>query len=108
MKLAKVFNNNILCGYLTENDDGYVFEYIDEYLENINSKPVSLTLPLRKEKYYSNVLFPFFDGLIPEGWYLYLTIKIFNLDPRNRFDILLKTGKNTIGSVSIEENDLDE
>lgn len=103
MKKAKVFNYDIFCGYLTQNDDGFVFEYLDEYLKDEKNKPVSLTLPLRKEKYFSNVLFPFFDGLIPEGWYLYLTIKTFNLDPRNRFDILLKTGENTIGSVALEE-----
>lgn len=103
MKKAKVFNYDILCGYLTQSDEGFVFEYLDEYLKDETNNPVSLTLPLRKEKYFSSVLFPFFDGLIPEGWYLYLTIKTFNLDPRNRFDILLKTGKNTIGSATLEE-----
>ena len=103
MKKAKVFNYDILCGYLTQNDDGFIFEYLDEYLKDELNKAISLTLPLRKEKYFSSVLFPFFDGLIPEGWYLYLTIKTFNLDPRNRFDILLKTGKNTVGSVTLEE-----
>lgn len=103
MKKAKVFNNDVFCGYLIQNDYGFCFEYIDEYLKDKNAKAVSLTLPLRKEPYFSSVLFPFFDGLIPEGWYLYLTIKTFNLDPKNRFDILLKTGKNTIGSVTIGE-----
>lgn len=103
MKKAKVFNYDILCGYLTQNDDGFIFEYLDEYLKDELNKAISLTLPLRKEKYFSSVLFPFFDGLIPEGWYLYLTIKTFNLDPRNRFDILFKTGKNTVGSVTLEE-----
>lgn len=103
MKKAKVFNYDILCGYLTQSDDGFIFEYLDEYLKDELNKAISLTLPLRKEKYFSSVLFPFFDGLIPEGWYLYLTIKTFNLDPRNRFGILLKIGKNTIGSVTLEE-----
>ncbi|MCW3081692.1 HipA N-terminal domain-containing protein [Segetibacter sp.] len=32
--------------------------------------PVSLTLPLKDQPYTSNVMFPFFDGLIPEGWLL--------------------------------------
>lgn len=102
MKKAKVFNNDVLCGYLIQNDDGFVFEYVQDYLKSEKCKPVSLTLPLNKEKYFSKVLFPFFDGLIPEGWYLYLTINTFNLDAKNRFDILLKTGKNTIGSVTVE------
>ena len=104
MKKANVFYNDILCGYLTENDDGYIFYYVDEYLKKSNSKAISLTLPLKDEPYYSMELFPFFDGLIPEGWLLYLALKTFNIDPRNRFDILLKVGKNTIGSVTVEEN----
>ena len=63
MKKAKVFYNDILCGYLIENDDGYTFYYVDEYLKKSNSKAISLTLPLKDEPYYSMELFPFFDGL---------------------------------------------
>lgn len=29
---------------------------------------VSLTMPLSRKQYTSNILFPFFDGLIPVGW----------------------------------------
>lgn len=104
MKKAKVYNFGILCGYLIEDDEGYCFEYLSEYLEMEDAKAISLTLPLRKEAYHSTYLFPFFDGLIPEGRLLYLALKTFNIDPRNRFDILLKVGKNTIGSVTVEEN----
>ncbi|MCI7249456.1 MAG: HipA N-terminal domain-containing protein [Clostridiales bacterium] len=45
-----------------------MFSYEAEYLESENTLPVSLTMPLSEEVYKSNVLFPFFDGLIPEGW----------------------------------------
>ncbi|WP_264898916.1 HipA N-terminal domain-containing protein [Sediminibacterium sp. TEGAF015] len=31
---------------------------------------VSFTMPVRKQPYISKRLFPFFDGLIPEGWLL--------------------------------------
>lgn len=104
MKRAKVFNNDVLCGYLIQDDDGYTFRYLDEYLMRNDCRPISLTLPLNHKEYHSSFLFPFFDGLIPEGWLLYLTLKSYNLDSRNRFDILLKTGKDTMGSVTIEED----
>lgn len=106
MKKAKVFYNDILCGYLIENDDGYTFYYIDEYLKKSNSKAISLTLPLKDEPYYSMELFPFFDGLIPEGYLFNLAVKIYNINPLNRFDVLLKTCADTIGCVSLKE-DLD-
>lgn len=106
MKKAKVFYNDILCGYLIENDDGYTFYYIDEYLKKSNSKAISLTLLLKDEPYHSMELFPFFDGLIPEGYLFNLAVKIYNINPFNRFDVLLKTCADTIGCVSIKE-DLD-
>lgn len=106
MKKAKVFYNDILCGYLIENDDGYTFYYIDEYLKKSNSKAISLTLLLKEEPYRSMELFPFFDGLIPEGYLFNLAVKIYNINPFNRFDVLLKTCADTIGCVSIKE-DLD-
>lgn len=60
MKQAKIYYKNIPAGILTEGDDGYEFYYLSEYIETENAKPVSLTLPVQKEAYKSNVLFPFF------------------------------------------------
>lgn len=49
-------------------------------------------------------LFPFFDGLIPEGYLFNLAVKIYNINPFNRFDVLLKTCADTIGCVSLKED----
>ena len=70
MKRAEVYYKNSLAGILAETDAGYEFCYIKDYLVSKNAEPVSLTLPLTDKPYHSNVLFPFFDGLIPEGWLL--------------------------------------
>lgn len=72
MRQANVFYKNRLAGILTENDAGYEFRYLPEYLSSDSARAVSLTLPLREEAYESPVLYPFFDGLIPEGWLLML------------------------------------
>lgn len=85
MKKANLFNKDVLCGYLIKDDEGFLFEYDDEYLNSAESSPISLTMPLSNKKFRSDVLLPFFDGLIPEGYYLDLTIKTFNLNPRDRF-----------------------
>jgi len=46
-------------------------------------------------------LFPFFDGLIPEGWLLDIAEKNWKLDMRDRMSILLVTCRDCIGAVSI-------
>ena len=88
-------------GILKETDEGYSFKYDGEYAANTANAPVSLTLPLRKEEYTSKWLFPFFDGLIPEGWLLNIVTHNWKLDSRDRFGILLVACKDPIGAVSI-------
>lgn len=67
MKQGKVFLYDDYVGRLTEDEYGFSFEYDSEYLNRLDAEAVSLTLPLSETPYKSNVLFPFFDGLIPEG-----------------------------------------
>lgn len=62
------------AGRLQETDNGYRFQYDADYLQTANALAVSLTLPLRAEPYESHTLFPFFDGLIPEGWLLQVAV----------------------------------
>ncbi|MBP6046018.1 MAG: HipA N-terminal domain-containing protein [Ferruginibacter sp.] len=91
------------AGWLTQDDTGYHFEYDPAYLNKEDAKPVSLTLPLQEPIYTSNILFPFFDGLIPEGWLLDIAEKNWKLNPRDRMGLLLACCKDCIGAVSVEE-----
>lgn len=103
MRRAIVKIDAQLAGWLTQDDNGYHFEYDKAYLKQPNAKPVSLTLPLQETIYTSNVLFPFFDGLIPEGWLLDVAEKNWKLNPRDRMGLLLACCKDCIGAVSVEE-----
>lgn len=103
MRKANVYMYDKLAGTLVEDDEGYHFEYDKQYLKSKNKEPISLTLPLRQEKYSSKILFPFFDGLIPEGWLLEIAEKNWKLDARDRMGILLVTCTDCIGAVSIHE-----
>ena len=64
---------------------------------------ISLTLPLQKEAYRSPVLFPFFDGLIPEGWLLDVALRNMDISVLDRMSLLLLCCKECIGSVSVQE-----
>ena len=102
-RAGNVFIQDKLAGRIEDSSDGYIFTYSDEYLNGDNAVAVSLTLPLRKEAYISNVLFSFFDGLIPEGWLLDLIIDNWKINPRDRFGLLMVACKDCIGDVRIEE-----
>lgn len=111
MKRAKVFVGNVYAGVLTEDDMGYEFKYNPGYLSSDKADPVSLTLPLSIKPYRNNVLFPFFDGLIPEGWLLDIAEQSWKISARDRFSLLLACCKDCIGNVSVipfdrkEDND---
>ena len=101
IKSGLVFYQDFVAGLISETDEGYEFSYDQHYLETENAKPVSLTLPLSPYKYRSKVLFPFFDGLIPEGWLLDMAIEHWKTKPNDRFELLLLTCRDTIGAVTI-------
>lgn len=103
MRKAVIKIGDQTAGSLIQDEHGYHFAYDSMYVNSSNAKPVSLTLPLTKNTYTSNVLFPFFDGLIPEGWLLDIAQKNWKLNPRDRMGLLLLCCKDCIGSVSIEE-----
>ena len=101
MKRAKVFINSTLAGILTEDDMGYEFLYNSAFLKSDNAEAVSITMPLTEKPYRDKVLFPFFDGLIPEGWLLDIAEQSWKISARDRFSLLLVCCKDCIGNVSI-------
>lgn len=105
-RTAYVYVRNIYAGELAETDEGYSFTYDTKYLGSEGAGAVSLTLPPAETPYYSKTLFPFFDGLIPEGWLLGAVSRNWKLDTKDRFGLLLVACKDGIGNVSIREEKL--
>ena len=101
MRKASVLYQDQRAGTLIENEEGYHFQYEPEYFVK-KGDPISLTLPLQQEPYHSSVLFPFFDGLIPEGWILDIVEKNWKVNHKDRMGILLVACRDCIGAVSIE------
>lgn len=102
MRSGKVYVNNDFAGTLTETDEGeYIFEYDPLYFDGFDKNAVSLTLPKSKLNYHSKVLFPFFDGLIPEGWLLEIGFKNWKINPNDRMELLLHLCHDCIGNIKI-------
>jgi serine/threonine-protein kinase HipA len=108
MRSAEIRINEHMVGLLIETDGGYEFAYYPEWLENPDAQPVSLTLPLSRTLYISNIMFPFFDGLIPEGWLLEIAQKNWKLNPRDRMGLLMACCRDCIGAVSIYPKEEDQ
>jgi serine/threonine-protein kinase HipA len=91
----------LYAGMVAQDEDGYSFMYDINYLQNAAAPAISLTLPKREEPYRSRTMIPFFDGLIPEGWLLNISAKRWNIDQRDRMELLLTVCEDTIGAVEI-------
>ncbi len=101
MRQAEIYRKGLLAGILTEDGGEYRFCYDEGYLKGQDAQPVSLTLPLQTEAYVSPVLFPFFDGLIPEGWLLDVALRNTDISMLDRMSLLLLCCKECIGSISV-------
>jgi serine/threonine-protein kinase HipA len=101
MRKGKVFFKEHEAGVLMENEEGFSFTYSTLYLKSNNAEAISLTLPLQEAPFRSTTMFPFFDGLIPEGWLLEIAEKNWKINSRDRMGLLLVCCKDCIGAVSI-------
>jgi serine/threonine-protein kinase HipA len=103
MRKAAVYYKEFLAGILTETDDGeYTFEYEENYIMKHPKDSISLTMPVQSKTYTDKRLFPFFEGLIPEGWLLDIASKNWKINPNDRMGLLLACCQNCIGAVSIQ------
>ena len=100
-RTAYIYVRNVFAGVLAETDYGYSFAYDEEYLQSENATAVSLTLPLTANEYRAKTLFPFFDGLSPEGWLLDIVTHNWKISPSDRFGVLLVACKDAVGNVSV-------
>lgn len=102
MRQGKVFYKDDLAGILTETDEGeYLFEYDKDYIRRFPKQHITFSMPVSDKKYQNDRLFPFFEGLIPEGWLLEIASKSWKLNQNDRMGLLLACCKNCIGAVSV-------
>lgn len=103
MRKGKVFYKNHLAGIITETDEGdYIFQYDDQYIRDHPLEFITFTMPVCGKQYRDNRLFPFFDGLIPEGWLLEIASKNWKINTNDRMGLLLACCQDCIGAVSVQ------
>jgi serine/threonine-protein kinase HipA len=104
MRQANVYYLDSPAGILGQGADGYVFEYLPDYLGNPALPAISLTLPKQEAAFRSTVLFPFFFGLLAEGENKALQCRLLRIDENDHFTRLLRTcATDTIGGITVRE-----
>lgn len=100
MRQCKVFVHDMEAGTLQETDNRqYIFSYKDDY----NGTPVCIAMPVRKEPYRSDHLFPYFFNMLSEGANRQTQSLILHIDENDDFGILMATAQNdTIGAVTVK------
>ena len=102
MRQATIFYKEQLAGLLTETDDGeYVFQYDNNYAQKYPDQFITFTMPVTDQPYTDKRLFPFFEGLIPEGWLLDIASESWKINRNDRMGLLLACCENCIGAVSV-------
>ena len=91
------------AGLITETNDGeYVFRYDRQYVKDHPGDFITFTMPVREQSYTDKRLFPFFEGLIPEGWLLDIASDNWKINRNDRMGLLLACCRNCVGAVSVE------
>jgi HipA-like protein len=101
---ATVYYNKQPAGTLTKSGGKYYFVYDEAYLNHSANRPISMTLPLRREVYESDILFPVFVNMLSEGANKRIQCRMLKIDENDYFSLLLATAReDSIGPVTISE-----
>lgn len=102
MRQGKVYYKNHLAGIITETNEGeFIFRYDEQYANNFPKNFITFTMPVTSNPYTEKRLFPFFEGLIPEGWLLNIASENWKINQNDRMGLLLVCCQNCIGAVSV-------
>ncbi len=95
--------NGRLVGYLCKSLGGAVsFQYVQEWLDNDDAQPISLSLPLQTKTYEGDRVYNFFDNLLPNSESIRARIQTrFKIATSHPFDLLKAIGADCVGAIQI-------
>lgn len=102
MKQLDVFLNDSLVGTLTMDRSGLLsFAYADEWLAAGDVRPLSRSLPLRRDPFTGKEARFFFAGILPDEGIRQQVAAIIGISERNDFALLEHLGGECAGAVSL-------
>lgn len=102
-QVLNLYFNGLLIGELSKYRDGRLqFQYATNWIATPAARPISLSLPLREQSYTGDIVYNYFDNLLPDNTDIRARIQsLFNISSSHPFDILAKIGKDCIGAIEL-------
>lgn len=98
-----VLMNGILVGLLEKTPQGGLkFTYHHDWLNQAGARPISLSLPLINNTYSGDVVYNFFDNLLPDNQQIRARIQArFQIATSQPFDLLAGIGRDCVGAIQL-------
>ncbi|WP_102794417.1 type II toxin-antitoxin system HipA family toxin [Bowmanella denitrificans] len=101
MNTLDVYMNGYCVGYFGRDNAGaHSFRYEHSWIEQEGARPISLSLPLRREVYKGQEVINFFDNLLPDNDEIRdRVVARFHADSGQTFDLLAAIGRDSVGAL---------
>lgn len=103
-----ILMNGILIGNFEKNSrNGLTFTYHSTWLNTPGARPISLSLPLVKQVFTGDVVYNFFDNLLPDNTQIRARIQTkFRIATNQPFDLLASIGRDCVGAIQIIDGEI--
>ncbi|MFN6264588.1 MAG: type II toxin-antitoxin system HipA family toxin [Chromatiaceae bacterium] len=90
-------------GTLYRDGDGAMsFQYATSWLQDVDARPISLSLPLRAEHHRGAAVFNFFQNLLPDSDAILTRMQTrFQVTTTHPFDLLAAIGRDCVGAIQL-------
>lgn len=90
-------------GTLYRDGDGAMsFQYATSWLQDVDARPISLSLPLRSERHRGTAVFNFFQNLLPDSDAILIRMQTrFQVATTHPFDLLAAIGRDCVGAIQL-------
>lgn len=102
-QLLHVLMNGVRVGILEKmTHGGLSFTYHSDWLARPGARPISLSLPLIDTRYTGDVVYNFFDNLLPDNPHIRSRIQArFQIATSQPFDLLAGIGRDCVGAIQL-------
>jgi len=107
-RTLSVLMNGILIGKLEKAaNGGLTFIYDQQWLYTPGARPISLSLPLVDQPFAGDVVYNFFDNLLPDNPQIRARIQAkFHVATNQPFDLLASIGRDCVGAIQIIDGEI--
>ncbi|MEY9326246.1 HipA-like protein [Sinorhizobium fredii] len=106
VRVLNVWWDGRIVGQFTQDRHGDIgFAYIEAWLDDENTLPLSASLPKRSERFSRRECRPFFGGLLPEESQRLVAAQALGVSPANDFALLDRLGGDVAGALQLLPED---